>query len=56
MNVVGFTVEEYGEVVSGLDGLAGVAGFEHNLSCPNTWAGGIEFGASADCVQRIVAV
>ncbi len=56
VNVVGFTVEEYADVVSGLDGVPGVAGFELNLSCPNTSAGGIEFGASADCVQRIVAL
>ncbi|HEY9505469.1 MAG TPA: dihydroorotate dehydrogenase [Gemmatimonadales bacterium] len=55
VNVVGFTVEEYAQVVAGLDG-AGVAGFELNLSCPNTSAGGIEFGASADCVRRIVAL
>ena len=56
VNVVGFTVEEYAEVVSGLDGAPGVAGFELNLSCPNTSAGGIEFGASAECVERIVAL
>lgn len=56
VNVVGFTVEEYGEVVAGLDGAAGVAGFELNLSCPNTSAGGIEFGADPACVRRIVAV
>jgi dihydroorotate dehydrogenase (NAD+) catalytic subunit len=56
VNVVGFTVEEYAEVVSGLDGVPGIAGFELNLSCPNTSAGGIEFGASPDCVQRIVAL
>ena len=56
VNVVGFTVEEYGDVVSGLDGAPGVAGFELNLSCPNTSAGGIEFGASADCVRRIVSL
>ena len=56
VNVVGFTVEEYAEVVSGLDGVPGFAGFELNLSCPNTSAGGIEFGASAECVQRIVAL
>ncbi len=56
VNVVGFTVEEYADVVSGLDGIAGVAGFELNLSCPNTSAGGIEFGASADCVRRIVSL
>ena len=55
VNVVGFTIEEYGEVVRGLDGLAGVSGFELNLSCPNTSAGGIEFGADAGCVRRIVS-
>jgi dihydroorotate dehydrogenase (NAD+) catalytic subunit len=54
VNVVGFTVEEYAEVVAGLDGAPGVAGFELNLSCPNTSAGGIEFGADPDCVRRIV--
>ena len=56
VNVVGFTVEEYADVVSGLDGVPGFAGFELNLSCPNTSAGGIEFGASPDCVQRIVSL
>ena len=55
VNVVGFTVEEYGEVVAGLDDVPGVAGFELNLSCPNTSAGGIEFGADAGCVRRIVS-
>ncbi|MBA3259733.1 MAG: dihydroorotate dehydrogenase [Gemmatimonadales bacterium] len=56
VNVVGFTVEEYGDVVGGLDGAAGVSAFELNLSCPNTSAGGIEFGADAGCVRRIVAL
>jgi dihydroorotate dehydrogenase (NAD+) catalytic subunit len=56
VNVIGFTVEEYGEVVAALDGADGIAGFELNLSCPNTSAGGIEFGASADCVRRIVSL
>lgn len=56
VNVVGFTVEEYGEVVGGLHGVPGIAGFELNLSCPNTRAGGIEFGADAECVARIVAL
>jgi dihydroorotate dehydrogenase (NAD+) catalytic subunit len=55
VNVVGFTVEEYAQVVTGLDGVAGIAGFELNLSCPNTSAGGIEFGADPECVRRIVA-
>jgi len=55
VNVVGFTTEEYAQVVSGLDGVTGIAGFELNLSCPNTSAGGIEFGADPECVRRIVA-
>jgi dihydroorotate dehydrogenase (NAD+) catalytic subunit len=55
VNVVGFTVEEYARVVAGLDGAPGVDGFELNLSCPNTSAGGIEFGADPECVRRIVS-
>jgi dihydroorotate dehydrogenase (NAD+) catalytic subunit len=55
VNVVGFTTEEYAEVVAGLDGVSGIAGFELNLSCPNTSAGGIEFGADPRCVHRIVS-
>jgi dihydroorotate dehydrogenase (NAD+) catalytic subunit len=56
VNVVGSTVEEYADVVSGLDGVPGLAGFELNLSCPNTSAGGIEFGADPTCVERIVSL
>jgi len=55
VNVVGFRTEEYAAVVGGLDGVPGIAGFELNLSCPNTSAGGIEFGADPECVRRIVA-
>jgi dihydroorotate dehydrogenase (NAD+) catalytic subunit len=55
VNVVGFSAEEYAEVVDGLDGSPGVTAFELNLSCPNTHAGGIEFGADSASVQRIVS-
>jgi dihydroorotate dehydrogenase (NAD+) catalytic subunit len=55
VNVVGFTVEEYGEVVGRLDDVPGITAFELNLSCPNTSAGGIEFGADAGCVRRIIS-
>jgi dihydroorotate dehydrogenase (NAD+) catalytic subunit len=55
VNVVGFTVEEYGEVVARLDGSPAIAAFELNLSCPNSSAAGIEFGAEAGCVHRIVS-
>jgi dihydroorotate dehydrogenase (NAD+) catalytic subunit len=55
VNVVGFTVDEYAQVVSRLDGVPGITAFELNLSCPNTSAGGIEFGADPVCVSRIIA-
>jgi dihydroorotate dehydrogenase (NAD+) catalytic subunit len=55
VNVVGFTAEEYAEIVGELDGSAGITAFELNLSCPNTHAGGIEFGADPASVRRIVS-
>jgi dihydroorotate dehydrogenase (NAD+) catalytic subunit len=54
VNVVGFTVQEYAAVVRGLDSVDGIAAFELNLSCPNTSAGGMEFGADAAAVRAIV--
>jgi dihydroorotate dehydrogenase (NAD+) catalytic subunit len=55
VNIVGFAADEYATVVSELDGSPGITAFELNLSCPNTHAGGIEFGADAASVQRIVS-
>ncbi len=54
VNVVGFTENEYAEVIAGLDGIAGIAAYELNLSCPNTSAGGVEFGADPEAVRRVV--
>jgi len=55
VNVVGFTAEEYPEVIAGLADFDCITAFELNLSCPNTHAGGIEFGADPACVRRVVA-
>ncbi len=55
VNVVGFTVDEYAEVVAGLEEVEGIAAYELNLSCPNTSAGGIEFGADPASVAAIVS-
>lgn len=55
VNVVGFTVDEYAEVVAGLDQLQGITAYELNLSCPNTSAGGMEFGADAASVAAVVS-
>jgi dihydroorotate dehydrogenase (NAD+) catalytic subunit len=55
VNVVGFTESEYAEVIQGLDDLDVITGYEINLSCPNTSAGGVEFGAESTSVFRVVA-
>lgn len=55
VNVVGFELGEYAEVVEGLDTIDGITAYELNLSCPNTSAGGMEFGADPQCVQQILA-
>ncbi len=55
VNVVGFTLEEYAAVIEGLDDLDGITAYELNLSCPNTAAGGIEFGADPASVSAIIA-
>lgn len=55
VNVVGFTLEEYAAVIEGLDDLDGITAYELNLSCPNTAAGGIEFGADSGSVSDVIA-
>jgi dihydroorotate dehydrogenase (NAD+) catalytic subunit len=54
VNVVGFVVGEYAEVIVRLDDLEGHAGYELNLSCPNSSAGGLEFGADPASVAAVV--
>ena len=61
VNVVGFTVDEYAAVVAGLEeslaasGGTAVDAFELNVSCPNTKAGGLEFGADPESLAAVVA-
>jgi dihydroorotate dehydrogenase (NAD+) catalytic subunit len=55
VNVVGFREEEFADVITRLEDCPGIAGYELNLSCPNTARGGLEFGAEAEVVRRIVS-
>lgn len=55
VNVVGFTRTEYADVIRALDGVPGHDGYELNLSCPNTSAGGVEFGADPASVIAVVS-
>ena len=59
-NVVGFAVDEFAEVVRGLEEAAsrhptGVDGYELNVSCPNVKQGGTEFGADPASLRAVVA-
>ena len=42
-------------MIEGLDGFEAITAFELNLSCPNTSAGGIEFGADPASVRAVIA-
>jgi dihydroorotate dehydrogenase (NAD+) catalytic subunit len=55
VNVVGDVVEDYAAVISALEGADGIDGFELNVSCPNTEAGGVEFGADPRALREVVS-
>jgi dihydroorotate dehydrogenase (NAD+) catalytic subunit len=54
VNIAGATIDDYVCVTRRLDGVAGVAAFELNASCPNTSAGGLEFGADPASLRELV--
>ena len=53
VNMVGKTLEEYGELASVLD-IDGVAALEINISCPNVKAGGMAFGTCPESAAAVV--
>lgn len=54
-NVFGYQMEDYVEVVRVLEDAEGLAGYELNVSCPNTKKGGIAFGADPCMLGEVVA-
>jgi len=54
VNVAGATVEDYARVIAGLTDLPVITAFEINASCPNTSAGGLEFGATLEGLRELV--
>jgi len=55
VNVAGATVDDYVRVVERLTPLAAITAFEINASCPNTAAGGLEFGAEPRALAELVS-
>jgi dihydroorotate dehydrogenase (NAD+) catalytic subunit len=59
-NIIGFAVEEFPEIIKRLDASLGdgnagaLDGYELNVSCPNTKAGGVEFGADPRALADVV--
>jgi len=54
VNVAGATMDDYVTVLERLGGIDGVTAFEINASCPNTSAGGLEFGADDASLASLV--
>jgi dihydroorotate dehydrogenase (NAD+) catalytic subunit len=55
VNVFGFSEDEYVEVVEKLNTCEGIAGYELNISCPNTKHGGMVFGQNAVLTGQLTA-
>jgi len=54
-NVFGNSIEDYVEVVRALEDAGGLAGYELNVSCPNTRHGGIYFSSDPALLAEVVA-
>jgi dihydroorotate dehydrogenase (NAD+) catalytic subunit len=54
-NVFGHSQEEYEDVVRALNDGEGIAGYELNVSCPNTKCGGISFGSDPRMLFEVVS-
>lgn len=54
-NVFGCATEDYAEVIRILEDGEGIAGYELNVSCPNTKQGGISFGADPLLTHEVTA-
>jgi dihydroorotate dehydrogenase (NAD+) catalytic subunit len=54
-NVFGYAVEDYIEVVRALEDAEGIAGYELNVSCPNTKEGGIFFSSDPALMSGLIA-
>ncbi|MGH9640148.1 MAG: dihydroorotate dehydrogenase [Bryobacteraceae bacterium] len=55
VNVFGYAAEDYVEVVRALEAAEGIAGYELNVSCPNTKHGGMFFSSDPALLSDLVA-
>ena len=55
-NVFGYAPEDYAEVIRALEDAPGIAGYELNVSCPNTQHGGIYFSTDPALLSELVSL
>ncbi len=56
VNILGDSVEEYGEIARRLDQVEGISGLEINISCPNVKKGGVAFGTVPTMAAEVTKV
>src|SRR5271169_1835591 len=54
VNVFGYCLEEYVDVIRRLEEGEGISAYELNISCPNVKRGGMQFGSNPDLVEEVV--
>jgi dihydroorotate dehydrogenase (NAD+) catalytic subunit len=54
VNVFGYTVGDYIQVIEQLNQAEGIAAYELNVSCPNVHAGGMAFGSDPGSLEYLV--
>jgi dihydroorotate dehydrogenase (NAD+) catalytic subunit len=54
VNVFGYTVNEYVDVIEKLNEAEGIAAYELNVSCPNVHAGGMAFGSDPGSLEYLL--
>lgn len=55
-NVFGYQPEDYVEVLQALENGEGLAGYELNVSCPNTKCGGMQFASDPRLLSEVVGM
>ena len=55
VNVFGYTLDDYVEVIRVLEGEEGPAAYELNISCPNVKRGGMQFGSDPGMAAEVVS-
>jgi dihydroorotate dehydrogenase (NAD+) catalytic subunit len=55
VNVFGYCLDEYIEVIGRLEDAEGISAYELNISCPNVKKGGMQFGGDPNLVKEVVS-